>query len=226
MRDKAILYAEQDGTVAYANERWYGASDRIREGTELYSGRNVYYLPDMSRMQVKVNVHESVVDRIKKDQQAVIRLDAFSDRKLSGTVKSVAGMASSSYSNVQNYDTIVLINELPEDLAIKPGMTAEVDIHVDTFEDVIAVPVGAITEHFGQTYVYVTSGNEAERRLVETDRMTHSFIEVTDGLEVGEVVTLDAYQRGLADFADKERDSGSESPEAAASGTAPVGADT
>lgn len=212
---KCTLYAEQDGTVAYANERWYDASDRIREGTEVYSGRNVYFLPDMSRMQVKANVHESVVDRIEVDQKANIRLDAFSDTKLYGTVSSVAGMASSSYSNVQNYDTIIKIDDLPEDLAIKPGMTAEVDLLVGVFEDVLAVPVGAITEHFGQTYVYAKSGNEFERRKVNTDRTTHSFVEITAGIEEGDVVALDAYQRGLADFAEAEREASGSNDEPA-----------
>lgn len=204
---KCTLCAEQDGTVAYANERWYDASDRIREGTEMYSGRNVYYLPDMSRMQVKANVHESVVDRIKVDQKAGIRLDAFADVKLTGTVSSVAGMAASSYSSVQNYETIVLIDELPSGLAIKPGMTAEVDILVGIYEDVICVPVSAITEHYEQTYVYVLKSGKPQRRKVTTGRTTHSFLEITDGLEVGEVVALDAYQRGLVDFADSKRES-------------------
>lgn len=206
MRKKCTLYAEQDGTVAYANRRWYDPSERIREGTEMYHGRDVYFLPDMSRMQVKAQIHESVIDRIKVGQQAVIRLDAFTDVQLAGTVASVAGMAASSYSNAQNYETIVRIDELPDDLAVKPGMTAEVDIHVGTYEDVIAVPVSAITEHFEQSYAYVLDGGKVDRRVVKTGRMTHSFIEVTEGLGEGDVVALDAYQRGLTDFAAAEKE--------------------
>jgi HlyD family secretion protein len=204
-RGKCTLLAEQDGTVAYANERWYDAADRIREGTELWSGRNVYYLPDMSRMQVKAQIHESVIDRIKVGQQVAIRLDAFADVQLAGTISSVAGMAASSYSSVQNYETIVKIDKLPEGIAVKPGMTAEVDIHVGTYEDVLAVPVSAITEHFEQTFAYVLDGEKADRRVVKAGRITHSFIEITEGLKEGETVALDAYQRGLADFADAEK---------------------
>lgn len=216
--EKCVLYAEQDGTVAYANERWYDPTDRIREGSEMYSGRSVYFLPDMANMQVKAGVHESVVDRIKVDQKATIRLEAFSDINLSGTVTSVAGMAASSYSSVQNYETIVLVDEFPSELAMKPGMTAEVDILVGTYEDVIAVPVGAITEHFEQTFVYVLDGSQAERRRVKTDRVTHSFVEITDGLEEGEIVALDAYQRGLDDFAEDERGVDEPVPPAAPAG--------
>ena len=217
-REKCTLTAEQDGTVAYANERWYDASDRIREGTEMYSGRNVYYLPDMSRMQVKANVHESVVDKIKAKQTADIRLDAFSDRRLKGTVKSVAGMAASSYSSVQNYETIITVDELPGDLAIKPGMTAAVDILVGTYEDVIAVPVGAITEHFERSYVYVVTDGKPERRVVKVGRATHSFVEIVEGLDEGEEVALDAYQRGNEDFGAAEK----EAKESAGGGAEPA----
>jgi len=204
VREKCKLIAEQDGTVAYANERWYDPSERIRAGTEMYSGRDVYYLPDMTRMQVKANVHESVVDKIDVGQKADIRLDAFSEHKLSGTVSSVAGMAASSYSSVQNYETIILIDELPEALAIKPGMTAEVDILVGTYEDVVSVPVGAITEHFERSFVYCVDEGENQRTEVKTGRSTHSFVEITEGLNEGEVVALDAYKLGLDDFADAE----------------------
>lgn len=204
-RKKCILIAEQDGTVAYANERWWDPSERIREGTEMYHGRDVYYLPDMSRMQVKAQVHESVIDRIKVGQQADIRMDAFADVKLSGTISSVAGMAATSYSDAQNYETIIKIENLPEGLAVKPGMTAEVEIHVGTYEDVLAVPISAVTEHFEQSYVYVRDGGHFERRVIKPGRVTHSFMEITEGLEAGEAVALDAYQRGLADFAEAEK---------------------
>ncbi|PAY16410.1 hypothetical protein CKO51_27050 [Rhodopirellula sp. SM50] len=219
LKEKCTLIAEQDGTVAYANERWYDSSDRIREGTEMYSGRNVYYLPDMTRMQVKANVHESVVDKITKGQKVDIRLDAFSERKLSGTVSKVAGMAASSYSSVQNYETIIVIDELPKELAIKPGMTAAVDILVGTYEDVVTVPVGAITEHFERSYVYTVDGKTTQRRAVKTGRSTHSFVEIIDGLKEGETVALDAYQRGIEDFADVENEASQVSaPTSAASG--------
>jgi HlyD family secretion protein len=206
IKEKCTLKAAQDGTVAYANERWYDPSERIREGTTVRSQQDIYYLPDMSKMQVKASVHESVVDRIAVGQQASIRLDAFSDVKLKGTVSYVSELAASSFSDAKNYDATIMIEEIPAGMAIKPGMTAEVDILIGTYADVIAVPIGAITEHFQRTWVYVMQGDQGERRAVTTGRMTHSFVEITEGLTAGEVVALDAYQRGLADFAESEGD--------------------
>ncbi len=218
IKEKCTMTATQDGTVAYANERWYDPSERIREGTTVRSQQDIYYLPDMANMQVKATVHESVVDRIQVGQKASIRLDAFSDVKLSGTVSYVSELAASSYSDAKNYDAKILIETIPSGMAIKPGMTAEVDILVGTYNDVVAVPIGAITEHFQRTFVYIMTGTKAERRAVKTGRMTHSFVEITEGLAADEVVALDAYQRGTLDFADVERnstDAGEASPEAA-----------
>ncbi len=208
IKDKCTMIAAQDGTVAYANERWYDPSERIREGTTVRSQQDIYYLPDMNNMQVKATIHESVVDRIHVGQKATIRLDAFSDLKLAGTVSYVSELASSSYSDAKNYDAKIVIEKIPDDMAVKPGMTAEVDILVGTYENVVAVPIGAITEHFQRTFVYVMSGNQAERRAVKTGRMTHSFVEIVEGLSPDEVVALDAYQRGTADFANEERNEG------------------
>lgn len=207
---KCTLTAPQDGTVAYANTRWMDPSERIREGTTVRSQQDIFYLPDMTNMQVKASIHESVIDRIEVGQKASIRLDAFSE-KLEGEVSYVSELAASTYSDAKNYDATVVIKKIPEGMPLKPGMTAEVDILVGTYTNVVAVPVGAITEHFQQTFVYVLNGSAAERRLVSTGRMTHAFVEIIDGLEVGEVVALDAYQRGIDDFAEAERSADGES---------------
>ncbi len=51
----------------------------------------------------------------------------------------------------------------------------------------------------------MVKGDIVERRKVETGRITHSFMEIVGGLEEDETVALDAYQRGLADFAKAEK---------------------
>jgi HlyD family secretion protein len=206
--EKCTMKAPQDGTVAYANQPWYDDSDRIRIGSRVYQQRDIFYLPDMLKMQVKLRVHESVINRIKKDQTASIRLDAFPDVKLKGTVHFVSELAASSYDDTKNYEAIVHIHEIPSHIALRPGMTAELEILVGTYQDILAVPVGAITEHFQQSYVYVADGKEFRRRPVKTGRITHSFIEVVEGLEVGQVIAMDAYRRGTNEFAAAERKAG------------------
>lgn len=206
---KCEMKAPQDGTVAYANQPWFDASEKIRAGSKVFQQRDIFFLPDMNNMQVKLGIHESIVNRIKKDQSVSIRLDAFPDLKLQGSISYVAELAASSFDNTKNYDATVLIKEIPKSISLKPGMTAEVEILVGTYEDILAIPVGAVTEHFQLSYVYVAIGSEFARKVVKAGRTTHSFIEILEGLEPGESVAMDAYRRGTNDFSSAERKAGS-----------------
>ena len=206
-KDKCAILAPQPGTVAYANEYWYSDDRKIREGAEVHEGQSIFNLPDMSRMQVKVSVHESVVNKIKKDQKASILIDAFPDHKFKGQVKIVSQLSDSSrYRATQNYEVIVPILEIPEGVALKPGMTAEVEVKVGVYKDVLAIPVTTVTENYGQSYVFRKSGDDYLKHRIEIGRVTNSFIEVTKGLSVGDELAMDAYQRGLLEFGGSNED--------------------
>ena len=68
-KDKTVIKAGQDGVVAYANDAWYDSSRQIREGATVYSLQRIFTLPDMSKMQVKLNIHESLIKKIKVGQK-------------------------------------------------------------------------------------------------------------------------------------------------------------
>ena len=206
MLAKSEIKAPQPGTVAYANKPWFDDNERIREGATVRQRQDIFYLPDMTRMQVAVNVHESVVNKVKKDQKVIVRIDAFPEVVFDGTVQRVGQLANSGWmASTKNYRVIVTIDEIPEGVQLKPGYTAESEILVGTYHDVIAVPVNALTEHFQQTYAYIVTNNDVERRKVKTGRSTTSFVEVVEGLDVGDQLALDVYQRGLEDFGEAER---------------------
>jgi multidrug efflux pump subunit AcrA (membrane-fusion protein) len=150
-------------------------------------------------MQVKVRVHESKVKKLKEGQKAEIRVEALPDRVLHGTVKSVATLADMQMSwrrgGIKEYETLVTIDDLPSDAALKPNMTAEVTIKVDQVSDVLLVPVQAIAEIEGQHYAYVPRSGGVERREVGVNKSNDKYVEVQSGLEEGEQVCLDARKR-------------------------------
>jgi RND family efflux transporter MFP subunit len=207
------LTAPKAGTIAYANSEWMGPEERIREGAAVRQQQTVFYLPDMSRMQVKVNVHESVVNKVKKGLVTNLQIEAFSGSSLKGTIQQVSELASSSRSDSKSYEVIVIIDSFPPELKLKPGMTARVEIMAGTYANVLAVPVGALTEKDGRSFAFVSSSGTVQAREVELGRNTHSFVEILSGLEEGDVVLLDAYTRGLKELQDREPTGDSEPPE-------------
>jgi RND family efflux transporter MFP subunit len=188
---KCKIYAPQDGMVAYAVSRSRYYSVEIREGAPVRPMQKILELPNLSKMQVKTSVHESVLDQIKPGLKATIRVEPFPDRIYQGTVKSVGVLPDQgSYwsSDTKVYETIVTLDDEVEQL--KPGMTAVAEIHVDRLEDVLSVPVQAVVQIGRQTWCYVDNAGRVERRDIELGRTNDKFVEILEGLDEGTRVVL------------------------------------
>lgn len=188
--DKCRIIAPQDGMVAYSiPDRYYG--EEIREGALLRPRQKILSLPNLSQMQVKTSVHESVLDQVKPELTASVRVDAFPERLYRGTVKSVAVLPDQGGwfgSDTKVYQTIVTIDEPVERL--KPGMTAVVEIHIDRLNNVLTVPVQAIVQVGKETACYVADKAEPERRPVKLGRTNDKLVQVLDGVSAGDRVVL------------------------------------
>src|SRR5204863_7297335 len=89
---------------------------------------------------------EYEMKKLSDGMRATVRIDAFPDKLLSGHVKTVATVAAKqdwNSADVKVYQTMVAIDESLDNL--KPDMSAEVTIHVDTTGDpVLTVPLQAV----------------------------------------------------------------------------------
>ena len=206
--EKCEIKAAQDGVVAYANEPWYDSSRQIREGAQVFNRQKIFSLPDMSHMQVKLSIHESMIKKVKEGQLAEIRIDAFPQMVLRGKVKTVSQLADSNRSfmsgGAKEYTSIVTIENMPEE-ELRPGMTAEVRVMVKTLSQVMVVPLGAVAERKGLHYAFVEGKEGAiERRQIKVGDSNEKVIQVLEGLSEGEPVVLDARIRADAEFKDEE----------------------
>jgi RND family efflux transporter MFP subunit len=188
------LYAPGDGLVVYANEtnRFGSNQPQIEEGASVRERQKIFSLPDISKMRVNTKVHESMVDRVRPGLKARIRVDAFPQQVLDGTVESVQPLpdpTSFFASDVKVYTTLVTIdNPLP---GLRPGMTAQVEILVTQLDDVLSVPVQAVLEFKGKDYVYVARPDGTfVRREVKVGTTNDKMIEIKEGLQAGEEVAL------------------------------------
>ena len=203
------MRAEQDGIVAYSQRPLLVRRRASRSAREPRSTRvqKIFSLPDMTHMQVKVNIHESLIKKIKTGQKAEVRIDAFPNVVFVGTVKSVSQLADSTRpwmtGGVKEYTTIVTIDEI-RGHELKPGMTAEARILVGELKNVLVVPVQAIAEHKGEFYAFVDEPGGIKRRKVKVGENNEKLVEILDGLKEGESVALDARIRAAAEFKSEE----------------------
>jgi multidrug efflux pump subunit AcrA (membrane-fusion protein) len=91
--------------------------------------------------------------------------------------------------DLKEYPTTVIIEG--EYDWLRPGMSADVEIIVEILEDVLYVPLSAVS-FFGDSdrAVYVAGADGPERRIVKTGSFSDNFIEIIEGLNEGEPVYL------------------------------------
>ncbi len=185
--DYCVIKAERPGMVIHPNAaRWKNAPE-IEEGATVHRDQVLLLMPDISKMQVKVGIHESIVERIKPGLAAQVALP---DKTFSGKVTSVASVTRPAgwwTGNVVKYDTIV---ELPPADGLKPGMSAEVEVIIARHEDVLTIPVTAVLETAEGDLCWVKTAQGSQRRLLKLGDTDDSFIVVQAGLKEGEQVVL------------------------------------
>ncbi|MDZ7730442.1 MAG: hypothetical protein U5K37_05245 [Natrialbaceae archaeon] len=159
---RCTIRAPQPGMVAYAMpDSRHGNSATVEEAACVRQRQEVLTLPNLSQMQVeRMPCVECRFGSSQGRLTATIRVDAFPELALKGSVKSVSVLADirggGSSSGAKVYKTIVTIDEEVDKL--KPGMTAVVQIDVDRLENVLSVPVQAIVQRESNSWVCVSGG--------------------------------------------------------------------
>jgi RND family efflux transporter MFP subunit len=182
-----VVKAETSGLVIYATSRPWEYAPNIQEGATVYMGQTLLLMPDLAQMQVKISIHESFIDRMRPKLAAQVSLP---DRMLAGEVSSVASVAEPAgewNGYVVKYDTII---ELSSVQRLKPGMSAEVEVIIDRYTDVLTIPVAAVVETAEGDFCWVKTAKGAKRRSVKLGDTDDSFIVVKAGLKEGDEVVL------------------------------------
>lgn len=96
---------------------------------------------DLTRIEIYVNVDEADVGRVKVGQEVEFTVNAYAARTFKGRVKQIR-LGSQTVQNVVIYTTIVEVQN--EDLALLPGMTANLRVFTERKEDVLRVPNAAL----------------------------------------------------------------------------------
>lgn len=180
------IRAPHDGMVVYSPDERGNAS--IGVGQEVRARQEILTLPDLSQMQVRIQIHEAVLEQVTPGLPVSIRVDAFPNTAYEGVVESVAVVPSRRSGNVKTYDCVVKIPT--EVYKLKPGMTAVAEIHIERLANVLSVPVQAVMQRDGETWCYVDNGNGIEKRTVELGRNNDKFVQIIDGIEAGDRTVL------------------------------------
>ncbi|MHC4205148.1 MAG: efflux RND transporter periplasmic adaptor subunit [Planctomycetota bacterium] len=182
-----VVKAEKEGLVIYPTGRPWERVPEIEEGASVYMGQTMLLMPDLTRMQVKIGIHESFIDRMKPGLAARVTLP---DRILAGEVSTVASVtepAGEWNGYVVKYETIV---KLPSVSGLKPGMSAEVEVILARHENVLTIPVAAVVETTHGDFCWIKTSAGVKRRSLQLGDTNDVFTIVEAGLQEGDEVVL------------------------------------
>jgi HlyD family secretion protein len=125
-------------------------------GNSFNIGTEMMTVADMSIIEVRVDVGENDIVKIHIGDSADVEVDAYNKRKFAGVVTKIAsstrsGTALASANDVTNYEVRIRLSPdsyqdlLKQRFPFRPGMNASADIKTRRVENVLAVPIAAVT---------------------------------------------------------------------------------
>jgi HlyD family secretion protein len=228
--NKTAIYAPMDGTVSKLNvelgERVLGSG--FSQGTDLMT------VADLGKMEAIVDVDENDVVLVSIGDTAKIELDAFKNIIYNGVVSQIANSAKTTAAGTQqevvNFAIKIALNDFNPQ--VRPGMSCNADIEVETKDNVLAVPIQSVTARsaeepataepaasgnagFGKTgkkkqsrpkeVVFVVDKDAVAMKEVTIGISDNEFIEVVSGLKEGEEVVSGPYRAISNELQDKSK---------------------
>ncbi len=185
---KLEINSPVDGFIIYEINRM--THEKILLGDEVFPNMSVVKIPDMSEMQVKIQLGETEAQKIKKNQKAIITIPTIDDLELTGKVSSVDKMAKSVKrgSKVKKVEVIVKLDSVFQDVV--PGLSAFCSIEIEKFTDVIKIPLECVYEKDSVKIVYVKSKDRFIPQPVAIVNQDNDFAIIEGELEGTEALAL------------------------------------
>ncbi|HEY0298873.1 MAG TPA: efflux RND transporter periplasmic adaptor subunit [Arachidicoccus sp.] len=157
--DRATIVSPMDGVISLMDVK---KGERV-VGTAQMSGTEMMRIADLGSIEVRVNVGENDIHKVRVGDSANIEVDAYNNRKFKGIVTQIAnpqptdatGTSTSSVASTTATNYLVHIRLLPESymdligrgkpFPFRPSMSASADIQTTTNPNVLSVPLNAVT---------------------------------------------------------------------------------
>ena len=173
------------GTVVTAPIVGVVANRSVTLGQRVSPGVPLMTLEDVSSVYAIVNIKQIDLPQVKEGMAVQVMPSDDDKQVLAGTVSLISPVANQA---ARVFEARVKI--VNNSGVLKPGMFVKTRIELGRPEDVLAIPVYALSGKEGAYYVYVAEGNQARKRLVEIGATMGERIEIKSGLKPGEKVIV------------------------------------
>jgi len=151
---RATLTSPMSGVISSLTVK---KGERV-SGNSFTLGTEMMRVADMKVLEVRVNVGENDIVKVKMGDSVDVTVDAYNNRKFRGMVTQIASSSTTANTagstDVINYEVRIRLDPTsysdlvdvsnPRRLVFRPGMNASADIKTMRHADVLAVPINAV----------------------------------------------------------------------------------
>lgn len=190
-RENLEIKSTEKGIITYAVNRRTG--NKVEVGEKLNRRYPILKIPDLSVMQVKIQLNETDVQKLSVGQKSKVKISSLGDITLTGKLTNIDKVAKPvivgrKQTKVKRVEAVI---ELDSTYAgVIPGLTAHCSIIVEEFEQSVVVPRECIFMKDSLKHIYVRDGRSFIQQEVEISFFGDNFAVIDKGLKGGERIAM------------------------------------
>jgi RND family efflux transporter MFP subunit len=159
-------------------------SDRPADVGEYVSPTSkIATIVNLNPLRVRIDVPEQAIPRVHTGESVSVAVSAYPDRSFAGHIARVSPSVNATSR------TLTVEAEVDNSSGeLKPGQFATVRILLPQSEPAVLVPLRALRQISGATYIFVIKNGRAEQRLIQPGQTEADLVEIKSGVAADEVV--------------------------------------
>ena len=150
---------------------------RLSEPGEMAQpGAPLLRIADKNTLEVIAFVEEVDLPRVAVGDTAHMVLDALPEKSFEGKIIRIGSEVNPANGTVE---VRIKLSEMPEAVALLPGMTTDVNIVTDQLKDAVVVPASAVGKDAGRYIVYKFSGGGFKQLPVSVERISLEYFKLS-----------------------------------------------
>jgi RND family efflux transporter MFP subunit len=163
----------------------------VTAAASVNSGTSLMTVANLSNLIVVTQINQVDVAKLSVGQKLSLTMEALKEPPMTATIRFIAPVATTKNS-IKGFQVEASIeNPSPR---LRPGMTVNLSLPLDSAENAVSLPVNAIFTDGDDKVVYVRRGLRTEKRKVQLGVTNYFYTQILSGVEPGEEVSLTAPQ--------------------------------
>lgn len=189
--EKATMRAPQDGTIVFngaAISLTGAAVGKPTVGGAVSPASAPFSVVYFDQLVFNAQVDEADIAAVKTGLKAVVTLDALPAKTFDSTVERIDKTSIVTPTGGTAFSVMIRLKDTGD--AVLLGMNGSTDIEIEAIEGVLTVPVEAVLDEAGKSYVFLSENGKAKRVEVTVGRLTDTRAEIMSGIKAGDNIIV------------------------------------